>query len=101
MVLSFDNYTLDSVLSLFRDDVRRDITHVPYEDFPYGFSFSIKDFPYIYDDLIAAQSSPVKSHIEDVSVSKVVSEKIRENLNKNISIGYIDFELCTYRFPRL
>ena len=101
MVLSFDNYTLDSVLSLFRDDVRRDITHVPYEDFPYGFSFSIKDFPYIYDDLIAAQSSPVKSHIDDVSVSKVVSEKIRENLNKNISIGYIDFELCTYRFPRL
>ena len=54
MVLSFDNYTLDSVLSLFRDTVR-----------------------------------------------KIVSERIRENLNKNISIGYIDFELCTYRFPRL
>jgi len=100
MVLSFDNYTLDSVLSLFRDTVRRDITHIPYEDFPYGFSFSLKDYPYSYDNLVAAQSSPVKSHIEEVSVSKIVSERIREKLNKNISIGYIDFELCTYRFPR-
>tara|TARA_Y100001937_G_scaffold53658_1_gene74015 strand:+ start:15107 stop:15994 length:888 start_codon:yes stop_codon:yes gene_type:complete len=102
MVLSFDNYTLDSVLSLFRDTVREDITHVAYGDFPYGFSFSIKDFPYSYDTLIDNQpSSAVKSHILNTSVSKVVSEKIRENLNKNISIGYIDFELCTYRFPRL
>ena len=100
MVLSFDNYTLDSVLSLFRDTVRRDITHIPYEDFPYGFSFSLKDYPYSYDNLVAAQSSPVKSHIQEVSVSKIVSERIREKLNKNISIGYIDFELCTYRFPR-
>tara|TARA_R100000734_G_C3317504_1_gene110717 strand:+ start:2557 stop:3441 length:885 start_codon:yes stop_codon:yes gene_type:complete len=101
MVLSFDNYTLDSVMSLFRDSVREDITHIPYESFPYGFSFSIKDFPYNYDTLVAAQSSPDKSHIMDVSASKVVSEKIRENLNKNISIGFLDFELCTYRFPRL
>ena len=101
MVLSFDNYTLDSVMSLFRDSVREDITHIPYESFPYGFSFSIKDFPYNYDTLVAAQSNPDKSHIMDVSASKVVSEKIRENLNKNISIGFLDFELCTYRFPRL
>ena len=101
MVLSFDNYTLDSVMSLFRDSVREDITHIPYESFPYGFSFSIKDFPYNYDTLVAAQSSPDKSHIKEVNSSKVVSEKIRENLNKNISIGFLDFELCTYRFPRL
>jgi len=100
MVLSFDNYTLDSVLSLFRDTVREDITHIPYGDFPYGFSFSIKNFPYSYDNLVSDQADPVKSHILEVSVSKVVSEKIRENLNKNISIGFIDFELCTYRFPR-
>lgn len=101
MVLSFDNYTLDSVLSLFRDTVREDMTHIPYESFPYGFSFSIKDYPYSYDSLVAAQNNPVKSHIDEVSVSKIVSERIRENLNRNISIGYIDFELCTYRFPRL
>lgn len=100
MVLSFDNYTLDSVLSLFRDSVRENMTHIPYGDFPYGYSFSIKDFPYSYDSLVAAQSDPVKSHIDNISVSKIVSERIRENLNKNICIGFIDFEISTYRFPR-
>ena len=101
MLLSFDNYILDAVLSLFRDTVREDITHIPYGDFPYGFSFSIKDFPYSYDTLVAAQSSPSTSHIDNVTVSKVVSEELREKLNKNISISFIDFDLSTYRFPRL
>tara|TARA_R100001086_G_C11825195_1_gene255144 strand:+ start:208 stop:1092 length:885 start_codon:yes stop_codon:yes gene_type:complete len=101
MVLSFDNYILDSILSLFRDTVREDLTHIPYEDFPYGFSFSIKNFPYNYNNLVSDQSGPVKSFIKEVRASKVVSEQIRENLNKNISIGFLDFELCTYRFPRL
>ena len=100
-MLSFDNYILDSILSLFRDTVREDLTHIPYEDFPYGFSFSIKNFPYNYNNLVSDQSGPVKSFIKEVRASKVVSEQIRENLNKNISIGFLDFELCTYRFPRL
>ena len=89
MLLSFDNYILDSVLSLLRDTAREDMTHIPYGDFPYGFSFSIKDFPYSYENLVEAQSSPVKSHINKVSVSKVVSEELREKLNKNVSIAVI------------
>ena len=101
MLLSFDNYILDSVLSLFRDTAREDITHIGYGDFPYGFSFSIKDFPYDYSVLIDAQSDPRTSHIEKVTVSKVVSEELREKLNKNISISFMDFDLSTYRFPRL
>ena len=101
MLLSFDNYILDSVLSLFRDTVREDITHISYGDFPYGFSFSIKNFPYSYDALVSAQSTPTTSHIQNVTVSKVVSEQLREKLNKNVSISFIDFDLSTYRFPRL
>ena len=101
MILSSDNYVLDSVLSLCRDSVREEMTHISYGDFPYGFSFSVKDFPYRYDSLIAAQSSPTKSHIDKVSVSKVVSEELREKLNKNVQIGFVDFDLSTYRFPRL
>ena len=101
MLLSSDNYILDSVMSLFRDTVREDMTHIPYEDFPYGFSYSIKDFPYSYDSLVDAQpSDATKSHIDTVTVSKVVSEELREKLNKNISVGFIDFDLSTIRFPR-
>jgi hypothetical protein len=86
---------------LCRDSVREEMTHISYGDFPYGFSFSVKDFPYRYDTLIAAQTSPMKSHIDKVSVSKVVSEELREKLNKNVLIGFVDFDLSTYRFPRL
>ena len=60
------------------------------------FSFSIKDFPYSYENLVEAQSSPVKSHINKVSVSKVVSEELREKLNiptnmPTFSDGQVDF----------
>ena len=101
MVLSSDNYILDSVLSLCRDSVREEMTHISYGDFPYGFSFSVKDFPYRYDSVIDAQSSPTVSHIDNVNVSKVASEQLREKLNKNVQIGFVDFDLSTYRFPRL
>jgi len=101
MILSSDNYIMDSVMSLFRDSVRNDFKNVPYEDFPYGPFYSIKNYPYKYDTLISGLTDPETTHIENVSVSKVVSEQLRENLNKGISIGFIDFDLCTYRFPRL
>ena len=101
MILSSDNYIMDSVMSLFRDSVRNDFTNVPYQSFPYGPFYSIKNYPYTYDGLISGISNPETTHIDNVSVSKVVSEQLRENLNKGISIGFIDFDLCTYRFPRL
>lgn len=101
MILTKDSYILDGVISRLRDTVREHITHVPYEEFPYGYSYSVKDFPYRYDTLVSNQSTPMTSHIEKVSVSKVVSESVREELNRNFSIAFIDFDLCTYRFPRL
>ena len=101
MILSSDNYIMDSVMSLFRDSVRTDFKNVPYESFPYGPFYSIKNYPYTYDGLISALTNAEETHIDNVSVSKVVSEQLRENLNKGISIGFIDFDLCTYRFPRL
>jgi len=101
MVLTKDSYILDSVISRLRDTVREHITHIPYEDFPYGYSYSVKDFPYKYDTLKAAQSNPAKSCVERVTASKVVSEALRENLNKDFSIAFVDFDLSTYRFPRL
>jgi hypothetical protein len=101
MVLTKDSYILDSVISRLRDTAREQITHIPYEEFPYGYSYSIKNFPYKYDTLKDSQTNPMTSHIDKVSVSKVVSESIREELNRNFSIGFIDFDLSTYRFPRL
>ena len=102
-VLTRDNYTLDAILSSFRDSARETLTHIPYEDFPYGAFFSIKNFPYKYTTLKDAQPciSQNRSLITNVNVSKIVSESMRQKLNKNFLIGFLDFDLSTYRFPRL
>ena len=101
MVLTKDSYILDSVISRFRDTVRERITHIPYENFPYAYSFSVKDFPYKYDETVSGQgSNAMASHIDRVTASKVVSESLREKLNTDFSIGFVDFDLSTYRFPR-
>lgn len=102
MVLTKDSYILDSVISKLRDSVRERITHVPYENFPYAYSFSVKDFPYTYDGLVSDQgSNATESFIERVSASKVVSESLREELSQDFSIAFVDFDLSTYRFPRI
>jgi len=102
-VLTKDNYLLDAVLSYFRDSARKCVTHIPYEDFPYGKFNSIKSFPYNYAVLKASQPQEHsnKSYIEKVIDSKIVNPDMRKNLGKNFSIGFLDFDLSTHRFPRL
>jgi hypothetical protein len=102
MVLAKDNYTMDGVLSAFRDTARSTIINIPFEEFPYGKFFSIKNFPYRYSNLKNAHSSIAANRvsIEDVSTSRVNASAIKK-LGKDFLIGFIDFDLSTYRFPRL
>ena len=87
MVLTKDSYILDSVISRLRDTVREKITHIPYESFPYAYSYSVKDFPYTYTGVVGGQgSNPLCSYIDRVTSSKVVSEALREKLNKDFSM---------------
>lgn len=102
IVLSNNEFILDGVVSRSRDMVRNNITHIPYNQLPYGQSFTLKSFPYNYDTLKNNQGdNSLISHINKVSATVAVSETVRERLNKNISIAFIDFDLSTYRFPRV
>jgi len=102
MLLTKDSYILDATISRLRDTVREKITHIPYEDFPYAYSYSVKDFPYTYTGIVSDQGDSAGcSYIDRVTASKVVSESLREKLNKDFSIAFVDFDLSTYRFPRL
>lgn len=101
-VLTSDNYLLDGVLSYFRDSARKCITHIDFEDYPYGKFNSLKSYPYSYANLVAAQTdSSKKSTIEKVIDSKIVNTDLRKSLGKNFSVGFLDFDLSTHRFPRL
>jgi hypothetical protein len=99
IVMSFDNYTLDNILSLLADSVRECITRVPYEEFPYGRFFDVKAFPYSYGNFISNYTS--KSYIESVNTSKINSSVVLNKYNKDVLVGLIDFDISTYRFPRL
>lgn len=102
IALAKNEFILDGIASKCRDMVRKNITHIPYDSLPYGQSFTLKSFPYNYEDLKAAQgSNALISHIKNVTPTMAVSETVRERLNKNIGIAFIDFELSTYRFPRV
>lgn len=69
MVLAKDNFTLDAILSCFRDGARECIPLIEFEDFPYGEFFSVKSFPYRYSDLIL--NSTKSAFIEKVKASRV------------------------------
>lgn len=99
IVMALDNYTLVGLLSLFEDTQGEIIRHIPYEEFPYGVFNSIKSYPYSYETLSSQYSA--NSLIEKAKTSKVTSPEIVNKFDKNVLIGFIDFDLSTYRFPRI
>lgn len=98
MVLAKENFVLDAILSSFRDSARSCVPIVDFEDFPYGAFFSIKDFPYRYSELTAQITE--KSLIHKVQASRIGTNSQKEKLDKKFLIGFLDFDLSTYRFPR-
>lgn len=99
IVMALDNYTLVGTLSLFEDTQEEIIRHIPYSNFPYGPFNSLKSYPYSYSALSSQYSE--NSLIERVRTSKVTSPEIVNKFDKNVLIGFIDFDLSSYRFPRI
>lgn len=98
MVLAKSNFVLDVILSAFRDSSRECISLINFEDFPYGAFFSLKSFPYKYSEL--QQSSSQKFYIKKVAASRISSSNNTQQKDKKFLIGFLDFDLSTYRFPR-
>lgn len=97
MIIAKDNYIIDGIHSLFSDTEGSCVNRIPYENYPYGFFNSIKSFPYSYSSYISNFTS--KSFIEKVNTSKLDYSIAMDQMEKNILIGYIDFDLSTFRVP--
>lgn len=98
MILTKDNFTMDAVLSAFRDQTRTCVPLIDFEDFPYGAFFSVKNHPYRYA-VLAAQSTE-SSFIQKVGASRIGKTSEKEKTDKKFQIGFLDFDISTYRFPR-
>ena len=94
-----DNYTLDGMLSSFRDTARTCVQMFSYDDFPFGEYFHIKSPPYSYSDLVASRPNNKKAFIEKVTISKLY-DRSSLRIHKDLLIGFADFELSNIRYPR-
>lgn len=102
VTVSEDNYEIDGVLSLFRDSAEVCVPFVAFEDFPFGEYFHIKTPPYTYSglyDSLMSKHGATYAFIEKVTCSKLY-DKTYSQMENNLKVGFIDFQLSTPRFPK-
>jgi hypothetical protein len=99
VVIADSNYTLDGILSLFRDSSRSCFSLIDYTDFPFGEFNHIKSHPYKYE--VLSNSSSKNCFIDSVRVSKITDRAMeRITSTKDFKIGFIDFQVSKQRNPR-
>jgi|TARA_R110000824_G_scaffold18018_8_gene72065 hypothetical protein len=94
-----DNYTLDGMISMFRDSARETFPVISYDNFPYGEFFHIKNPPYTYTGLVASNLESSQMYIEKVTTSKLF-DKTNKSIPMGVRIGFLDFDLSNFRYPR-
>lgn len=98
IVMCYDNYTRDGILSLFADQIDTCFKHIPFEDYPYGDFYSLKSYPYSYSSF--SSSYTTNNFIENVQTSTISNPVIMNKLEKNLLVGFIDFDISSWRYPR-
>ena len=86
--------------SIFKDQVRNNVTVIPDDKYPFNALGGLKSGVYNYTGLVNGMQDEV--YIKDVEVSRF-SLGYMENLNNtnpDVFKAIIDFELEGYRFPR-
>ena len=111
VIFAENSYQLDGALSILNDANKKTIAQIDFEDYPlneygdlktgantYNLSDSYGNPYFNYTGLAATKNN--KFFIEDVIVSKL-SDRVRQKINPDLFIGFVDFEISKYRNPRL
>ena len=96
-------YQLDGVLSTFADSFNEVIGKIPMNCHPVAEFGLLKTgvYPTGYDyKNVVTECGPEKFYIADVETSKIRDNNLKE-LNPELNIGFIEFEIKTNRYPRL
>lgn len=96
-------YQLDGLLSIFADSYNEVFSLVPMIKHPIGEFGEIKTglYPTGYDyHNVSQQYSDQSLFIYHVVTSKIRDSVLKE-LNPTLHIGFLDFDIKTYRYPRL
>jgi len=103
IVVSDSSFKLDAVNSIFRDLSRTNFALFESSNLPFNALGSTTNGSFNYNTLSNSILTDYNRivHISDVIVNKV-SNKVEnsKNLNKNVYLSYVDFDLEIPRFPR-
>jgi hypothetical protein len=91
-------YQLDATLSLFADTAQKAFKLKEFSDFPITEYGDIKSGSYTYDDYYSSPNVGAELFVDDVTVSKL---KDRSKIGSKAYVGFLDFEIIKYRYPRL
>jgi len=96
-------YQLDGLLSVFSDSFNECLSLIPMTKHPLGEFGAIKTGLYStgYDyNAVSTQYNSNKLFISHVETSKISDNVLRE-LNPTLHIGFLDFDIKAFRYPRL
>lgn len=96
IVFSDDPYSLDGVLSIFADSKNRVFKQKDFGSYPINEFGDIKNPPFSFDDYYKNPDASVELFIDDVTVSKFKDSRG----SARSYIGFLDFEVINYRYPR-
>jgi hypothetical protein len=95
VVIANNSFDLDSILSIFGDSYNEVIPLCDFDSHPLTEVGYLKNGYYSYDDIKSQYQDII--FIKSVTTSKL-TDKVKQNLLKDLYIGFIDFDLSMYRY---
>lgn len=94
IAITNNSYELDSVISIFADSYNEVFGLLEYDDHPLNEYGGLKNNTYSYANLNKGKEL---IYVENVYTSKL-SDKVKQNLLKDLYIGFIDFDFSIHRY---
>ena len=101
VIMAENIFQLDGALSIFNDSARECFTALSFESYPLTEYGDAVDFNYktLCNDRLSSNPSALH-YIDRVDVSKL-SDRITKKIDPNTFVGFVDFEIVSYRYPRI
>lgn len=103
VVFAENSYQLDGLFSILKDLNHLVVANVGFNEHPLNefgdLKFGYYDYADLSDRYYHEKNSHSTFHIDRVGVSKL-NDKVAKKAHPGLYIGFIDFELGSYRFPR-
>jgi len=103
VVFSESSYQLDGVFSILKDLNNIAISNVGFDEHPLNefgdLKYGIYDYKDLSDRYYNIKNSQSIFHVNQVTVSKL-NDKVAKKSHPGLYIGFVDFKINSYRFPR-